>query len=296
VTLRLLAPAKINLGLAIPGKRDDGYHEIVTPMHAVGLYDTLVATPAAVPALTVDAPDLAGESNLVWRALQTWADATGHPARLAIALAKRIPAAAGLGGASSDAAATLALARAADSAAAAGIDLPALAATLGSDVPFFLDGPAAIATGRGERLQPVAAKRDLWCVLVTPAIDIPRKTATLYGLLTPADFRPAATAADAIASIGGQGLPAADALANAFERPLLAAYPDLAAVPAALRASGATVVALSGAGPTWYALTDDPASARAIADGAVARVRNATVHVAPLLVTMPIITDDPAYE
>lgn len=288
--LRLQAPAKINLGLAIIGKRGDGYHDIVTAMHAVGLYDELVATSASAPALAVDQPDLAGEQNLVLRALHAWGATAGRPAPLHIVLRKRIPAAAGLGGASSDAAATLRLASAAFPEAAAGLDLHAIAATLGSDVPFFLDGPAALATGRGERLSPLPPRCDLWCVLATPRIDIPRKTATLYGLLTPADFQPDLQPGDVAARWSTAGVPAPDALANAFARPLLHAYPELAAVPAALQAAGAAVVALSGAGPTWYALTDDPAVALTIAARASERLRDTHVAVAPLLASSPCLT------
>ena len=289
MTFRLAAPAKINLGLAITGKRADGYHEIVTAMHAVGLFDDLVATPAGAPHLDVDVPDLAGEENLVLRALHAWIAAADHPAPLHIVLHKRIPAAAGLGGASSDAAATLRLASAAFPVAAGGLDLATIAGTLGSDVPFFLDGPAALATGRGERLARLPPRSGLWCVLATPRVEIPRKTTTLYSMLTPADFRPALQPEDVVALWSAAGIPAADTLANAFARPLLAAFPDLAAVPAALQAAGAPLVALSGAGPTWYALTDDAQLAQSIASGAASRLRDTLIAVVPLLTAMPTL-------
>src|SRR5829696_3177654 len=104
---RIMAPAKLNLGLEILGKRADGYHEIRTIMQAISLCDTLSAVPAAEVSLTVDGDELDYADNLVYKAVTAWSQAAGSPrSQLAVSLAKRIPTSSGLGGASSDAAAT----------------------------------------------------------------------------------------------------------------------------------------------------------------------------------------------
>ena len=110
---RILAPAKLNLGLEILGKRADGYHEIRTIMQAISLYDTLSAIPTANVSLIVDRDELDYDENLVCKAVRAWSEAAETPrSQLAVSLAKQIPTSSGLGGASSDAASTLRLANA----------------------------------------------------------------------------------------------------------------------------------------------------------------------------------------
>ena len=150
------APAKLNLTLRITGRRDDGFHEIDTLMLPLaGLHDVLTYEPATGLHFTCsDAGLPVGDDNLVVRAARGFADAAGVEAGVRIYLEKHIPSGAGLGGGSSDAAATL---RALQEMHGAPLDadaLHALAAELGSDVPFFLqDGPARC-TGRGEIVSP----------------------------------------------------------------------------------------------------------------------------------------------
>src|SRR3989454_549926 len=155
--LVLNAAAKINLALEVLGKRDDGYHEVATVMQAVDLSDRLVIEDAEGLELRVSAPDLPSDGrNLVVRAAHALREATAVSRGARITLDKRIPVAAGLGGGSADAAAALVgLSR------LWGLRWPAarlaeLAVTLGTDVPFFLRGGAALGTGRGERIEPVA--------------------------------------------------------------------------------------------------------------------------------------------
>lgn len=179
------APAKVNLHLEVLGKRPDGYHELETLMVTVSLYDTLTIKP--VPEGTVlscSDPNLAmGTDNLVTRAVELARREGGCDQGLSVELTKRIPAAAGLAGGSSDAAATL-----------AGLSLlwdlnwsrdrmAELGAQLGSDVPFFFHAPAAIAKGRGERLTPVLLGTRLHLVLVCP--DEGLSTARIFADLNP---------------------------------------------------------------------------------------------------------------
>jgi 4-diphosphocytidyl-2C-methyl-D-erythritol kinase len=182
-----------------------------------------------------------------------------------VTIEKAIPAAAGLGGASSDAGATL---RAfSPEWSDAGIDPMSLAATLGSDVPFFLNGPAALASSRGEVLAPLPSPNAAWAVLVTPRITIPDKTRTMYAAVDPAWWTDG-WQVDAIA----RDMPVLPTTApfNVFERALLTRFPETVAIRERLLAAGAPFAALTGAGPTFFALIPDESAAREIADRAAA--------------------------
>lgn len=174
--MHLTAPAKINLSLLIRGKRPDGFHEIESLMVPLTLADTLILEAASEPgiAFTCSDPTLpCGDSNLVVRAARRFFETAGIAPAVRIHLEKAIPHGAGLGGGSSDAAATLnGLNR------FAGSPLPAetlhrLAAELGSDVPFFLAGGAAVCKGRGEIVEPVPFPHTLPLLLIKPAFGVP---------------------------------------------------------------------------------------------------------------------------
>jgi 4-diphosphocytidyl-2-C-methyl-D-erythritol kinase len=170
------APCKINLHLKVGEKRPDGFHELMSIFTTLDYSDTLSfeivscnggfvqhwKVPFETPA------DIPPEQNLVNKALALFREKTGFTANLAIHLTKRIPLGAGLGGGSSDAASTLLALNALSGVNLAGAELLEMAASLGSDVPFFLNGGAAWVTGRGERLEPLPCPRDLWVLLVKP--------------------------------------------------------------------------------------------------------------------------------
>src|SRR5438067_6715834 len=161
--MEVRAHAKINWALRVTGKRADGYHDIETVFQTISLHDTLTFTESDRFTLTCDDRTIpTDETNLVMRA------ARGHA--VAIALQKRIPAGGGLGGGSSDAAATL---------VALGLEQRAL--VLGSDVPFFLTGGTAYATGRGEILTPLPPVRDVPLLLLFPEERV--STAAAYAML-----------------------------------------------------------------------------------------------------------------
>jgi 4-diphosphocytidyl-2-C-methyl-D-erythritol kinase len=187
----VFAPAKLNLYLEVLGRRDDGFHELETLMSPIRLFDRLEWHPnlgrdAARFSLRLDPSSAAaiGESlptderNLVWRAARLLADAAGIEPRGEILLTKRIPAQAGLGGGSSDAAAALVLCNAAWGISYSRTRLSELAAQLGSDVPFFLAGQTAVCRGRGELVEPVAGTPRLDVVVVCPPEGVP--TAAAY--------------------------------------------------------------------------------------------------------------------
>lgn len=183
--VRLRAPAKVNLFLEVLAKRADGYHEIATLMVAVSHYDTLEFKEdrSAEIRLTCNRADLGtGPDNLVMRAATLLKTRTGCTKGAIIRLTKRIPMGAGLGGGSSDAAATL---KALNQLWALGVpdaELAEWSAELGSDVPFFFALPAAWCTGRGEKAVPLSLPRPLRFVLVCPPVGL--ATAAVYGALT----------------------------------------------------------------------------------------------------------------
>jgi 4-diphosphocytidyl-2-C-methyl-D-erythritol kinase len=174
------APAKVNLYLELHGKRADGYHELTTLMVAVRLYDTLVMKESDGLRLSCSHAELSsGPDNLVLRAARLLQQETGCQRGAVIRLIKRIPLAAGLAGGSTDAAATLAGLNRLWRLALDRSRLADLAARLGSDVPFFLYGPAAWCTGRGERVEPLTLGGTLHFVLVCPRTGL--STAAVYG-------------------------------------------------------------------------------------------------------------------
>jgi len=247
----LSAGAKVNLALEVLGKRPDGYHEIATVMQAVDLSDRLVLEDADGLELVSRAPGVPTDAtNLAWRAAVALRDAAGLERGVRITLDKRIPVAAGLGGGSTDAAAVL-----------VGLNrlwrlrwpvarLGEVAIRLGMDVPFFLRGGAALATGRGETLDPLPGG-GLALVLVNPGIAA--STAGMYAGVTPPMYsdggrvRVMATALRrrALARVAG-------ALWNTLERVAAPRHPEVAQMVAALLAAGALGAAMSGSGLTVF--------------------------------------------
>jgi 4-diphosphocytidyl-2-C-methyl-D-erythritol kinase len=168
--LALPAHAKLNLDLAVLGLRPDGYHELRTRFQAISLHDLLLIEPAAVTSLEGGFPD-----DLVLRAQHVLERAAGRPLPARFRLVKRIPAGAGQGGGSTDAAAALrGLARL----HRVDLDLASLAAELGADVPFLISGGAVVACGRGELLTPAATDAG-WYAIAWPG----------FSISTPAVFR-----------------------------------------------------------------------------------------------------------
>jgi 4-diphosphocytidyl-2-C-methyl-D-erythritol kinase len=250
--LRASCPAKVNLALHVSGRRADGYHEIVTLYQAVDEWDTLDATPAADLRLTVSDPALGGEDNLVLRAARLLHDAVPESAGCGahLALQKAIPARAGLGGGSSDAAGALLLL---NSLWGLGLDEPGLArlaAKLGSDVPFFLRGGTALGEGRGERITPLPPVAERTLILGTPPFGL--STPEIYAALgAPLTARgPDVTVPRLFVKLA-EGNDFALAT-NDLERAVFAVRGDLVAFRDALRESGAESALVSGSGSTVF--------------------------------------------
>ena len=274
--IALEAPAKLNLSLAVLERRPDGYHDIESLMVGVSLGDTLCVRATPEPGIRLAVrygPGLAGTrlardvptgpTNLVVRAAEALAAEAGIDRGLEIELVKRVPAGAGLGGGSSDAAAALR-----GAARAWGVDwgpdrLAAIGARLGSDIPFFFAAGPAIVRGRGERLEPVAGIPPLPAVIVCPAAGL--STAAVYAGCLP-DPRRRGDAVRLAAALTRGGLRAASPLLhNDLETPARRLCPDVDRLLAALATAGATCPRLTGSGSACFALTRTATEARAIA-------------------------------
>lgn len=248
--LEILTPAKINLGLEVIGKRPDGYHEIRTVFAAVSLFDRLSVGRSVHDRFSISDPALES-GNLVERALEVWDAAGLHRPPLAIRLRKRIPAAAGLGGASSDAASTLiALRKFSEDNPPIG-DVSALAAQIGSDVPFFLLSGLALASGRGEELVPLPPV-DFAALIITPPLQIAAKTKSMFSALVPSDFSDGSTVANLAGDISRIVTESAGPLINSFERPLYDLYPELGKLAHSIRLITGRHPSVSGAGPSMF--------------------------------------------
>lgn len=250
------ANAKVNLTLAVGDKRPDGYHEVETVMTAVDLFDTVTVSrhPGIRDELICDPPVTERpEDNLCMKALRVFFQELGVKEDfVTITLQKRIPTQAGLGGGSSDAAAVLRGLRTLYAPDMTDTRLEEMAAELGSDVPYFIRGGTAAATGRGERLAPLPPMPECWYVIVKP--EESHSTAAMYAAI---DSVKAERGADS--QCMRQGLAAGDlrqiaaGLSNDFQQVL----PEGSAVPAivrSLRELGALNAQMTGSGSAVYGL------------------------------------------
>ena len=270
------APAKVNVHLAVGPLRSDGFHELRTVYLAVSLFDTVTVRPGDGLELTVTGEGAAGTGadpvptdrrNLVWRAAELLAERAGVPADAAITIDKSIPAAGGLAGGSADAAAALVALDALWGTHATRGELTALAARLGSDVPFSLLGGVALGSGRGEQLSPVLARRRWdWVLgiagegLSTPAVYAELDRLRVEGRVP--DGEEPASPDPVIAALRSGPVPAlAAALGNDLQPPALSLRPDLRRALRAATGAGAAAAIVSGSGPTVAALAQDEDSA-----------------------------------
>jgi 4-diphosphocytidyl-2-C-methyl-D-erythritol kinase len=262
--LRVRSFAKVNLALSVLGKRKDGYHDIQTIFQTTSLCDELGFRRS--PALELhceNLPDVQNEENLVWKAACRLSESVGNKEGVSITLRKMIPAGAGVGGGSSNAAATLLGLRRFWNLSISDEELHSIAAELGSDVPFFLTGGTALGVGRGERIEPLPDYPSLPLVIIFPGIQV--STAEAYrslnlGLTTkPEDHR--------IQRLVGQvreGVRSLTGLFNDFEASILTAYPPIREAKSFLEERGSTATLLSGSGSSIFGFFSDEESAFAV--------------------------------
>ncbi len=266
----LEAPAKLNVHLRVTGRRPDGYHELVSVMIPVSLVDgveirprnekgiELVCTGRTVPS---------GEENLVWRAARTFLEAGAVHEGVSIHLHKRIPPAAGLGGGSSDAAATLLALNRIWPGRMGASALFRLAVDLGADVPFFLEGTPALARGIGEVLERLDYWPDLCYVLVNPPVEI--STAWVYGQVR---IQLTTHENDYIFGVlRRDGFSVAELLENDLERVTEARYPVVKQIKKALLEAGAAGALMTGSGPTVFGVFQARSEAETAAQNLISR-------------------------
>ncbi|MCS7172964.1 MAG: 4-(cytidine 5'-diphospho)-2-C-methyl-D-erythritol kinase [Armatimonadetes bacterium] len=261
--LRLNAYAKVNLTLDVLGRRPDGYHEIVTVLHTLELHDIVILREVE-RSVTVRCDHRAvptDEQNLVFRTAQLLRDTYGVDRGIEIELRKHIPPASGLGGGSSDAAVTLLGLAQLWKLRLDGGELLSLAARIGSDVPFFLAGGAALATGRGERLQYLPTLPSTWVVLLCPDFGIP--TGWAYESLDRAGItRHPDTEGTIQALRAGDVQGVAARLSNVFTPLVCAHHPLVGELLERLRSAGALGASMTGTGPAVFGLFAEEAVAR----------------------------------
>ncbi|GAC1467854.1 MAG: 4-(cytidine 5'-diphospho)-2-C-methyl-D-erythritol kinase [Ktedonobacteraceae bacterium] len=256
--------AKINLTLDVLGKRADNYHELATIMQMVDLYDTLCLTLSDEDRVSIVSThsELDSDNNLAVRAAQAVRHYLSLTQGVHIELDKRIPIAAGLGGGSSNAAAILLALRQWWHLPLTKEDLLVLAASLGSDVPFFLTEGLALCEGRGERLTPLSAYWPAsmrWLLLVKPAIGV--STATVFRNLAASDYTDGVHTRAVYTVLLAKGEPFPEDMHNSLERGVLEQYLEVAQAREDILKTGASLVRLSGSGPTLFAAFSELASA-----------------------------------
>ena len=253
--LEIPAYAKVNFTLDVLSVRPDGYHNVATVMQTISQSDRVVLNTHEGIGVTLECDDPTiprGRENLAVRAAEALIDAAGRPAGIHIKLEKRIPSKAGLGGGSSDAAATL---RGVNHLLKLGFDSRALAeigAGLGSDVPFFLTGGTAACRGRGEVVTPLDDAPTLWFVVVKPEVDVP--TAEAYRAMDAIPQRPSARATRSMESIlaGGDAERIMSRMTNDFEQAIFLEHLPLALLHDELMMARSHNARLCGSGSALF--------------------------------------------
>lgn len=262
----IFAPAKLNLFLAVTGRRPDGFHDLVSLVAPLAFGDQLRAEPADDFTLTCDQADVpTDETNLVLKAARAFAAAANWRGGARFALEKRIPMGAGLGGGSSDAVAALRALNQLAGSPLSGARLAELAAQVGSDCPLFLhDGPV-IMRGRGERLAPLPAEvagrlRGRRVLIFKPAFGIATPWAYARMVAQPDTYLPAAQAEERLAAwIRDARRPIEELLFNNMEHEAFKKFVALPTLLARLRADHGLVSRMSGSGSACFAFLSDAA-------------------------------------
>jgi 4-diphosphocytidyl-2-C-methyl-D-erythritol kinase len=255
--MRIGTPAKINLTLEVLWQRPDGFHELATWMIPIGLHDELAMELSSEMTYDSNLPSLGFDSsNLISRAIERFHEETGRSAAYRIDLRKEIPIGAGLGGGSSDAAATLILLNQLHQNPLTEEQLIGLAAQLGSDVPFFLRRRAAWCTGRGEKMEIREFPHDRWVVLIKPEFGVSTVAAYSAYKVLPAEQKRGQTKKTA------WGL-----LRNDLEQPVFQKYLVLPEIKSWLEQQEETEVALmSGSGSTMFAVVKSAEDGEQVSD------------------------------
>lgn len=265
---RIKAPAKVNIRLKVTGRRPDGYHELVSIMVPVDLFDEIeLKVPydghIKINSEGFDVP--VDEGNLIYVAAESFMSLTGINDGVSMDLKKNIPVAAGLGGGSSDAAAVLIALNSIYSNPLSDSDLHDMALKLGADVPFFINCRPAFMTGIGEILEPIPNWPDLWYIIITPHFRV--STAWVYDNLkielTTGEY-------DYIKSIlKNDTYNISRILENDLENVTSANFPIIKTLKKLLKDAGAEGAIMSGSGPSVFGIFSSPEKAEAARDSLI---------------------------
>ena len=251
------SPAKVNLYLRVLGRREDGYHDILSLMKKISLCDemTFAPMPGGIVIRCPDSPLPEDEGNIVHRAAKAFFSRIAAPPDIEITIRKKIPIAAGLGGGSSNAATTLMTLNEISGSPLTREELLDMGGKLGADVPFFIFGSTAWASGIGDRFAEAAPLPRLWFVLINPGFAVPTKWAyqNLNLELTNIQIKysiPRFYTVDALTR----------GLTNDLEKVTVRVHPVLEQIKSLLLESGAGGALMSGSGPTVFGLFGDEGS------------------------------------
>jgi 4-diphosphocytidyl-2-C-methyl-D-erythritol kinase len=250
---QFLAPAKLNIRLKVTGRRPDGYHELVSIMVPVSLFDHLELEMTLRGRIRLTCQGLSipdNEENLVYRAAQAFFSRTHRESGLSLKLTKNIPVAAGLGGGSSDAAGTLMALNDMCSNPLTSEELAELAVSLGADIPFFFKNRPCMARGIGEVLEPIEKWPGFWYVIVTPPVKV--STAWVYANLklelTTGEY-------DSIITYLKSGsFDIAEILENDLETVTASHFPVIKTIKKSLMDGGAKGALMTGSGPSVFGI------------------------------------------
>ena len=259
--LKKLSPAKVNLHLSVLRKREDGYHDIATLMQRISLYDemTFSSLPSGIVIKCPGSGLPEDDGNIVYRAARAYFSSIGYKKGIAITIGKKIPLSAGLGGGSSNAATTLMTLNEMTGESCRPEELMKIGKTLGADVPFFIFGKTAWATGIGDCLQAAENIPPLWFLLVNPGFPV--STRMVYVSL---NLRLTKDSINySIPPIKtGTGNNMSGWLKNDLEEVTLARYPVLNQIKQLLLGGGASGALMSGSGPTLFGIFETGEQAR----------------------------------
>ena len=283
------AYAKINLSLEIIGLRQDGYHDVSTIYQTVSLADTIYVDRADIISLTCSQINLSNENNLAYKAANLLQQFAGYVGGAKIEIIKEIPEAMGLGGGSSDAAATLIALNQLWDLNLKSNDLHYLASNLGADVPYLLHGGTTLGTAIGNNLKTLKSLKNKWLVLVCPITTIENKTQRLYKALNYELFSNGDNTMDLADSIAESSLDNR-LMINSFEQIAFDVFTGLDIIKDDMLQCGASSVHLSGTGPSLFTFVAEKEHGTKLRDQLSQKC-----HKAYLLETIdasPILTPD----
>jgi len=256
--IKAYAYAKINIILEVLGRRQDGYHDVSTILQTIDLKDTIEFELDSSLSIECDDVALRSSDNLVLKSARLLQQEAVYKGGAKITLKKGIPLAAGLGGGSSDAGATLIALNKLWKLKLSTESLVELAAALGSDVPYFIHGGTALAEGRGERVTPLPPLLQSWVVLMKPSVLVPElKTKAMYGALRPSHYSKGEHTKRAVSAIERGVVRDELSVYNAFDAVTFEMYEGMEWYWKQFMSAGAPEVHLAGSGPTLFTLISD---------------------------------------